>query len=149
MNFKSLLGDNVNADGLSVDRIYTSRVNPFGQYQQQQQYQQVPYNFPSASGHYGNLFGQQDAGGIFDGNQGFGLKLGYGHSGGGGGHEYGPPMMMHKGGKLKGAALSALTLLAFLFFLNLLQTCLKEHMDTMNPTVSIAKTFQIYNTFSQ
>lgn len=137
MNFKSLLGDNVNGDGLGVDRIYTSRVNPFGHFQQQQQFQQTPYNFPTASGHYGNIFGQQDGGAIFDGNQGFGLKLGYGHSGGGASHayEYGP--MKHKGGKLKGAALSALTLLAFLFFLNLLQTCLKEHMDTMNPTVSI------------
>ncbi|XP_062537455.1 uncharacterized protein LOC134205844 [Armigeres subalbatus] len=39
--------------------------------------------------------------------------------------------------KGKGAALSALTLLAFLYFLNLLQSCLKEHMDTMNPTVMV------------
>lgn len=136
MNFKSLWGDNVNGDGLSVDRIYTSRLNPFGQFQQyqQQQYHQIPYNFPSASGNYGNLYGQDGGAGLFDANHGFGLKLGYGHSGGGHTYEYGP--MKPKGGKLKGAALSALTLLAFLFFLNLLQTCLKEHMDTMNPTVS-------------
>jgi hypothetical protein len=45
--------------------------------------------------------------------------------------------MMGKKNKLKGAALSALTLLAFLFFLNLLQNCLKEQMAAMNPTVSI------------
>lgn len=38
--------------------------------------------------------------------------------------------------KKKNAALSALTLVAFLFFLNLLQTCLKEQMMAMNPTVS-------------
>ncbi|XP_035890541.1 uncharacterized protein LOC118502421 [Anopheles stephensi] len=42
-----------------------------------------------------------------------------------------------KSGKGKGAALSALTLLAFLYFLNLLQSCLKEHMETMNPTVMV------------
>ncbi|XP_035780253.1 uncharacterized protein LOC118460228 [Anopheles albimanus] len=40
----------------------------------------------------------------------------------------------HRG---KGAALSALTLLAFLYFLNMLQGCLKEHMATMNPTVMV------------
>ncbi|XP_050083988.1 uncharacterized protein LOC126570336 [Anopheles aquasalis] len=40
----------------------------------------------------------------------------------------------HRG---KGAALSALTLLAFLYFLNMLQSCLKEHMTTMNPTVMV------------
>lgn len=33
------------------------------------------------------------------------------------------------------SAMSALTLLAFLFFLNILQNCLKEHMASMNPTV--------------
>ncbi|XP_049530142.1 uncharacterized protein LOC125948276 [Anopheles darlingi] len=42
----------------------------------------------------------------------------------------------HRGGG-KGAALSALTLLAFLYFLNMLQSCLKEHMATMNPTVMV------------
>lgn len=40
-----------------------------------------------------------------------------------------------KAKKLKGAALSALTLLAFMFFLHILQMCLKEHMDSVNPTV--------------
>ncbi|CRK93232.1 CLUMA_CG006776, isoform A [Clunio marinus] len=42
-----------------------------------------------------------------------------------------------KEGKLKGAAVSALTLLAFLFFLNLLQSCLKEHLETVSPTVMV------------
>ncbi|XP_029723077.2 proline-rich antigen-like [Aedes albopictus] len=68
-----------------------------------------------------------------------------------GGYEYHPPphhpppvshpipIHIHKSKpkKGKGAALSALTLLAFLYFLNLLQSCLKEHMDTMNPTVMV------------
>ncbi|XP_055526199.1 uncharacterized protein LOC129718958 [Wyeomyia smithii] len=45
-----------------------------------------------------------------------------------------PASKMKKG---KGAALSALTLLAFLYFLNMLQGCLKEHMDAMNPTVMV------------
>lgn len=40
--------------------------------------------------------------------------------------------------KKKSAALSAITLIAFLFFLNLLQSCLKEQMYGMNPTVSRA-----------
>jgi hypothetical protein len=64
---------------------------------------------------------------------------GYGY-GYGGGHQPRPHPVVYetprKSGKGKGAALSALTLLAFLFFLNLLQSCLKEHMDGMNPTVS-------------
>lgn len=38
----------------------------------------------------------------------------------------------HGGGKSK-IALTALTLLSFLFFLNILQNCLQEHMDAMNP----------------
>lgn len=49
----------------------------------------------------------------------------------------GPPSHGGKSGKGKGAALSALTLLAFLYFLNLLQSCLKDHMETMNPTVMV------------
>uniref|UniRef100_A0A182PNN9 Uncharacterized protein n=1 Tax=Anopheles epiroticus TaxID=199890 RepID=A0A182PNN9_9DIPT len=65
-------------------------------------------------------------------------------------HQSPPPSIIHslpplwpapsshgKSGKGKGAALSALTLLAFLYFLNLLQSCLKEHMETMNPTVMV------------
>ena len=67
--------------------------------------------------------------------------------GGGGGHGNGghtvvvesyqhPRKQKSKG---SGSALSALTLLAFLFFLNILQNCLKEHMQTMNPTASISQ----------
>ncbi|XP_077291590.1 uncharacterized protein LOC143915052 [Arctopsyche grandis] len=44
------------------------------------------------------------------------------------------------GGGNKGAgsaAMSALTLLSFLFFLNILQQCLKDHMMTLNPQVTI------------
>ncbi|XP_058056132.1 uncharacterized protein LOC131207530 [Anopheles bellator] len=47
------------------------------------------------------------------------------------------PSFGKPGSRRKGAALSALTLLAFLYFLNLLQNCLKEHMVTMNPTVMV------------
>lgn len=45
---------------------------------------------------------------------------------------------MHKSSKNSSAALSALTLLAFLFFLNLLQSCMKEHITAMHPTVRIS-----------
>lgn len=44
----------------------------------------------------------------------------------------------HHHHKSNSVAVSALTLLAFLFFLNLLQSCLREQMETMNPTVSVA-----------
>ncbi|KAK4887025.1 hypothetical protein RN001_003296 [Aquatica leii] len=46
------------------------------------------------------------------------------HSNSGSGHSYSD----HDGGKKKSIALSALTLLAFLFFLNILQNCLEEQM---------------------
>lgn len=42
-----------------------------------------------------------------------------------------------KGGGKHSIALTALTLLAFLFFLNILQNCLQEHMDEMNPQVVV------------
>lgn len=38
--------------------------------------------------------------------------------------------------KSKNSSLNALTLLAFLFFINVLQNCLKEQMVALNPTVS-------------
>lgn len=44
---------------------------------------------------------------------------------GGGGHK----------SKSSALSMSALTLLAFLFFINMLQTCLKEQMTSLNPTV--------------
>lgn len=45
--------------------------------------------------------------------------------GGGGGHK----------SKSSSLQTSALTLLAFLFFINMLHTCLKEQMTSLNPTV--------------
>lgn len=60
--------------------------------------------------------------------------------GGGGGYGHatfdasnGHPRHKSKGGS--SAALNALTLLAFLFFINILQNCLKEQMHSSNPTV--------------
>lgn len=44
---------------------------------------------------------------------------------GGGGHK----------SKSSALSMSALTLLAFLFFINMLQSCLKEQMTSLNPTV--------------
>ncbi|XP_058462125.1 uncharacterized protein LOC131437052 [Malaya genurostris] len=84
----------------------------------------------------------------------FGLPTGSGYGGASTGHDssyeihHHHPAPIHprpppfhiprpKAKKGKGAALSALTLLAFLYFLNMLQNCLKEHMDTMNPTVMV------------
>lgn len=44
----------------------------------------------------------------------------------------------HHGGKKGHAAMSALTLLAFLFFLHILQQCLREHMQSMaNPQIMV------------
>lgn len=58
-------------------------------------------------------------------------------------HQYAAPSQQshprkshHVQAKSTASAMSALTLLAFMFFLNILQSCLKEHMMTMNPTVS-------------
>ncbi|XP_055297687.1 uncharacterized protein LOC129566114 [Sitodiplosis mosellana] len=52
---------------------------------------------------------------------------GGGSSGGGGGHK----------SKNHALAMSALTLLAFLFFIQMLQSCLKEQMTSLNPTVMV------------
>lgn len=118
-------------------------MNAFQNYQAVNKYP-TPYQFPSSSVAI-NPFLSNDDLGLGANNQVYGLKFGnepmYGHSGLETQSHYGPPMMAsNKGGKLKGAALSALTLLAFLFFLNLLQSCLKDQMDTMNPTVSYSET---------
>lgn len=53
------------------------------------------------------------------------------------------------GGKKGSSALSALTLLSFLFFINLLQGCIKDHMDAMNPTVMVMTTNIIRNRFNK
>jgi hypothetical protein len=116
--------------------------NHYPNYFQQQLF--TPHTYPEESI---NFLNYQNP------NHGFGLK--FGHDGWflGGGHS-GPSFHHHqhqgpfkklksKAKKLKGAALSALTLLAFLFFLHVMQTCLKEHMDNnnANPTVSILVNF--------
>lgn len=147
MNYEKLLSENLkNVGTLNVNRAGLYGSNPFENYQVVNKYQ-LPQSFPSTlSGQ--NPFMLND--GVFESalntNNGYGLKFG---SGGGTGYghtavetqqsHYGPPQMSMKEGKLKGAALSALTLLAFLFFLNLLQSCLKDQMDAMNPTVSKIK----------
>lgn len=143
MNYEKLLSENLkNVRGLNVDRGGMYGSNPFENYQLVNKFN-TPYSFPSTpSGQ--NPFLMND--GTFESalnehNNGYGLKFG-GSGGTGYGNtavetksHYGAPIMQSKGGKLKGAALSALTLLAFLFFLNLLQSCLKDQMDAMNPTV--------------
>ncbi|XP_034659923.1 uncharacterized protein LOC117896024, partial [Drosophila subobscura] len=51
-----------------------------------------------------------------------------------------PPPTRSSGKKSKkssGTVMSALTLLSFFFFLNLLQNCIKDHMSDMNPTVMV------------
>lgn len=40
-------------------------------------------------------------------------------------------------GSKNSTPLTALTLLAFFFFLNLLQSCIKDHMDAINPTAMV------------
>lgn len=68
---------------------------------------------------------------------GTGYDYGGGGGGGGGGKKKG-------GGGKKGrsgtSTITALTLLSFFFFVNLLQGCIKEHMDSMNPTVMVMTT---------
>ncbi|KAL3265975.1 hypothetical protein HHI36_010164 [Cryptolaemus montrouzieri] len=56
-----------------------------------------------------------------------------GHSGGGYQHHH------YSSGKKKkrSIAMSALTLLSFLFFLNILQNCIQEHINQMNPTMIV------------
>lgn len=131
---------------IGSERAGFSGMNPYENFQSMQKYPSMPYQFPSGGVVHQNPF-IHDAPfeapvGIDSGNNhGYGLKYGsgtgYGHTAVETQSHYGPPQMHSKGGKLKGAALSALTLLAFLFFLNLLQSCLKEQMDVMNPTVCV------------
>jgi hypothetical protein len=135
MNYEKLLSENLrNVGGLNVDRVHG--INPFHGMQGLSKYH-TPYQLSDHSSPSNPFIINDD---IHLNNNGYGLKYGndfvYGHSGVETQSHYGPPIMISKGGgKLKGAALSALTLLAFLFFLNLLQSCLKDQMDTMNPTV--------------
>lgn len=146
MNFEKLLSENLKSTSDILGSV--DRLGLFG-FQKPQQYplhqQQVPYSFPpqypSSSGSNPYIHNDEVLDPMYnDPNKGFGLKFGdssdYIHTAVETQQShYGPPPMIMKEGKLKGAALSALTLLAFLFFLNLLQSCLKDHMDAMNPTV--------------
>jgi hypothetical protein len=128
-----------------IDRgMYGAPLNPFLGYHHVKNQYSIPYQFPAASENvYAIGGGTFDHQGYSEPAHNFGIKFGnsgYGNTGVGTQTHYGPPVMPmiggHKAGKLKGAALSALTLLAFLFFLNLLQSCLKDQMEAMNPTVN-------------
>lgn len=138
MNYEKLLSENLKTvgDSLGLSRNGYYNVNPYQSFQSVNKYP-TPYQFPSSTG---ANYPVDDL--MMSGNaQAYGPKYAMGSGYGQTEIEtvqthYGPPMMHSKGGKLKGAALSALTLLAFLFFLNLLQSCLKDQMDAMNPTVS-------------
>jgi hypothetical protein len=133
MNYEKLLSENLKSvGGLRVDRAGVYGSSPFESYQSVNKFQ-APYSFPNVQNPYLND-GSFDSV-VNNGYEKYGGDTGYGHTAVETQSHYGPPMMMGKGGKLKGAALSALTLLVFLFFLNLLQSCLKDHMDAMNPTV--------------
>lgn len=141
MNYEKLLSENLNnVRGLNVDRGGMYGSNPFESYQHVNKFN-MPYSFPSTPIAQNPFLMNNGAfeSTLSEHNNGYGLKFGdgtgYGNTAVETQSHYGPPMMQSKGGKLKGAALSALTLLAFLFFLNLLQSCLKDQMDAMNPTV--------------
>lgn len=141
MNYEKLLGDSIKSvPGLGQYGMGQFGMNPYQSFQSVNKFP-TPYQFPSSQGIVNPYITNDDLSASAN-SQSYGPKFGYET---GYGHtavetqqsHYGPPMMHNKGGKLKGAALSALTLLAFLFFLNLLQSCLKDQMDVMNPTVKI------------
>lgn len=154
MNYEKVLSENLkNVEGLSVNRGGFYNPSPFESYQVINKFQ-TPYSgqnpflmndgvFESTLSGNHNGFGLKDGSGTGYGNTGVETQGHYGPPGIQ--SHYGAPMMQSKGGKLKGAALSALTLLAFLFFLNLLQSCLKDQMDGMNPTVCIEEKFESCN----
>ncbi|XP_037943568.1 homeobox protein 2 [Teleopsis dalmanni] len=71
---------------------------------------------------------------------------GYAYHATGGGSNYGPPPIHptlptikqnDKKKQTNASTMNALTLLSFFFFVNLLQSCLKEQMEAMNPTVMV------------
>ncbi|KAJ6638727.1 Trypsin-1 [Pseudolycoriella hygida] len=125
-----------------IDRMFQGySQNPYiGQQSEMYDNAYYPGYVPSNVNSYGLRFGSSASGG-------YGNDHGYG----GQGHNYQPhhepyPEVHSYSGshgqprhKSKGnsSAMSALTLLAFLFFLNILQSCLKEHMMAMNPTVMV------------
>ncbi|EDW84681.2 uncharacterized protein Dwil_GK14244, partial [Drosophila willistoni] len=76
-------------------------------------------------------------------------------------HHHQPPSPPHKpksssssSGKSKtkkgsGSVMSALTLLSFFFFVNMLQNCIKDHMADMNPTVMVLTASGSRNRFNK
>lgn len=150
-NFERLLSENLASLNDRIGRYGGISQHPYGDYQ-------VVHRYPAAkmtvtSSPVANPFGLTQ-GGVIDhtliisppiaSNSDIGPKFsssgtGYAHSALES-QSYGAPQwpssMSSKDGKLKGAALSALTFLAFLFFLNLLQSCMKEHITAMQPEVS-------------
>ncbi|XP_061392108.1 uncharacterized protein LOC133327604 [Musca vetustissima] len=69
-----------------------------------------------------------------------GTGYGYGGGGGGGKKKGGGGGGGGKKGKRGSSTITALTLLSCLFLVNLLQGCIKDHMDSMNPTVMVMTT---------
>lgn len=114
----------LNYDPIDIDRGFAHVRNPYMAYQGYQN----PYMY--AKGYAGPASYIQPYNMQYGSDRKFGFKQKFEHSGHGGGWDE-----SKKKSKKKTAALSALTLLAFLFFLNLLQSCLKEHMTAINPTV--------------
>jgi hypothetical protein len=145
MNLEKFLGENLKGLAERVGHFGGLSVNPFESYQ-------VINKYPVSSSSAANPFTLNHHGGVIDHTidhqiaSDFASK--YATSGTGYGHTSEMETQAHysapphhvssssKEGKLKGAALSALTFLAFLFFLNILQSCMKEHIDAMNPGVS-------------
>lgn len=111
----------LNYNPIDIDRTFAHVRSPYMAYQGYQN----PYTYASGyagAGSYIHPYTQHPS------NRKFGFKQKFEHSGGGWEDS-------KKKSKKKTAALSALTLLAFLFFLNLLQSCLKDHLAAVNPTV--------------
>lgn len=105
-----------------IDRTFASVRNPYLAYQAGYQ---NPYTYASGYAGAGSYMHPYMH---YGSDRKFGFKQKFEHSGHGWDES-------KKKSKKKTAALSALTLLAFLFFLNLLQSCLKEHLTAINPTV--------------
>lgn len=111
----------LNYDPIEIDRTFGHHMR--APYMAHQGYQN-PYSYASGYAGAGAYLNPYNT------DRKFGFKQKFEHSGGGWDDS-------KKKKSKKTAALSALTLLAFLFFLNLLQSCLKDHLQAINPTVRI------------
>ncbi|XP_017058098.1 uncharacterized protein LOC108099236 [Drosophila ficusphila] len=60
-----------------------------------------------------------------------------------------PTKSSKKSKKSAGSVMNALTLLSFFFFVNMLQNCLKDHMNDMNPTVMVLTASGTRNRFNK